>query len=52
MADEPKRPYYDPAPLAIRNAERALKVLVRFGRHGVYIVKRPSDAVMQQVKKV
>jgi hypothetical protein len=51
MPQEPKRPYYDPIPAIIRSAERALNVLVRFGRHGIFIVKRPSDAVMSLIKK-
>jgi hypothetical protein len=44
-------PYYDPIPALIRNAERVFNVLVRFGIHGVYIVKRPSDEVMNKIKK-
>jgi hypothetical protein len=51
MINEPKRPYYDPLPAIIRGAEKALNVLVRFGRHGICIIKRPSDEVMSQIKK-
>ena len=51
MNHEPKRPYYDPYPALIRKVERALNVLIRFGTHGVYIVKRPSDEVMSRIKK-
>jgi hypothetical protein len=45
------RPYYNPLPAIIRTAERVLNVLVRFGSHGVYIIRRPSDEAMDKIKK-
>lgn len=51
MTTEPKRPpYYDPFPYLLRQVEQALGVLVRFGRHGTYIIKRPSDETMKRLE--
>jgi hypothetical protein len=45
------RPSYNPIPAIIRNAERVLNVLVRFGSHGVYVINRPNDETLSKIRK-
>lgn len=49
---EIRPPYYDPFPYLLRRAEQALGILVRFGRHGAYVIQRPSDETMRRINEL
>ncbi len=56
MNQEPKRPYLDRTEInrikhMLKAAGESIGVLVRIGRNGLYVIKRPSDEVMGQIKK-